>query len=93
MKAKNRMRYCAWCGEELGESDYSDPESCGKIECEDKVRDMYRQELDRIGRRKLMTPRHQTLGSDARTRGGSPALRGVAPRPTTPGGGFGGGCE
>lgn len=46
MKAKNRMRYCAWCGEELGESDYSDPESCGKIECEDKVRDMYRQERE-----------------------------------------------
>ena len=41
-----KMRYCAYCAEELGVSDYSDPESCGKAECEREVAGMYRQERE-----------------------------------------------
>jgi len=31
---KKKMRYCFWCGEELGVDDFYDPyDHCGKREC------------------------------------------------------------
>jgi hypothetical protein len=40
--------YCAWCGEDIGESVscFREMESCGKSECEREVRAMQRAETE-----------------------------------------------
>lgn len=45
---KEKMKYCAYCGEELGmtQSWDRDPESCGKPECNREVSAMYREERE-----------------------------------------------
>jgi hypothetical protein len=42
-----RMRYCFWCGEELGIYDnyYDDLDICGKPECEREARRIYQDEI------------------------------------------------
>lgn len=46
--SKQKMKYCAYCGDELGmtESWDREPESCGKLECQREVAHMYRAERD-----------------------------------------------
>lgn len=45
---EQKMKHCAYCGEELGmtESWDRDPESCGKAECSREVNAMYREERE-----------------------------------------------
>jgi len=43
---KIEMRYCAWCGAEIGESDFSEPDHCGERECAREVANLYRQERE-----------------------------------------------
>ena len=43
MATKKRMKYCDWCGAELGmvpAAWVNEPESCGDRECDRQVRDM-----------------------------------------------------
>lgn len=49
---KQKMKHCAYCGEELGmtESHDRDPESCGKAECNREVSAMYREEREEAHR-------------------------------------------
>jgi hypothetical protein len=44
--SKEKMKHCAYCGEELGMSRDRDPESCGKPECNREVSAMYREERE-----------------------------------------------
>lgn len=46
--SKQKMKHCAWCGDELGMGDgwLSEPESCGKPECNREVRGMMQQERE-----------------------------------------------
>lgn len=46
--ATQKMKHCAWCGEELGMAPGYDrePESCGKPECNREVRGMYQAQRD-----------------------------------------------
>lgn len=43
-----KMKHCAWCGDELGMTDSWDhePEPCGKLECVREVRGMHKQMRD-----------------------------------------------
>lgn len=45
---KQKMKHCAYCGDELGMTKSWDrePEACGKRECQREVSDMYRQERE-----------------------------------------------
>lgn len=46
--SNQKMKHCAYCGDELGmtESWDRDPEPCGKPECRREVRGMYEQERE-----------------------------------------------